>query len=78
MKNSDLKAETEGRTCAAQAQALRTSYIKFNIDKTVESPQCRMCGEKGESVGDYVGNMAWGEQLIGMIMALKELWNLMR
>ena len=50
LKNSDLKAETEVLICAAQEQALRTNYIKFNIDKTVESPICRMCGEKGESV----------------------------
>ena len=29
---------------------LRTNYIKFHIDKTSESPMCRMCREKGESV----------------------------
>ena len=41
--------ETEALICAAAAQdqAIRTNYIKFNIDKTVESPLCRMCGEKG-------------------------------
>ena len=38
LKNSDLKAETEDLICAAQEQALRTNYIKSNIDKTVESP----------------------------------------
>ena len=54
MKKSDLKAETEALICAAQEQALRTNYIKFNIDKTVESPLCRMCGEKGESVGHLI------------------------
>ena len=54
LKNSDLKAETEALICAAQEQALRTNYIKFNIDKTVESPLCRMCGEKGESVGHLI------------------------
>ena len=31
LKNSDLKAETEALICAAQEQALRTNYIKFNI-----------------------------------------------
>ena len=36
LKNIDLKAETEAHICAVQEQALRTNYIKFNIDKTVE------------------------------------------
>ena len=53
-KKSDLKAEAEVLICAAQEQALRTNYIKFNIDKTAESPLCRMCGEKGESVGHLI------------------------
>ena len=35
---------------SAQEQALRTNYIKFHIDKTIDSPLCRMCGERGESV----------------------------
>ena len=48
LKNSDLKAETAALICAAKEHALRTNYIKFNIDKTVESPLCRMCGEKGD------------------------------
>ena len=54
LKNSDLKAEAAALICAAQEQTLRTNYIKFNIDKTVESPLCRMCGEKGESVGHLI------------------------
>ena len=36
--------------CAAQEQAIRTKYMKYHIDKTGESPMCRMCGKKGESV----------------------------
>ena len=50
LKNSDLKAETEAIICDAQEQVLRTNYIKFNIDKTVDSPLSRMCVEKGENV----------------------------
>ena len=49
-KNGDLKVETEALVFAAQEQALRTNYIKFNIDKSLESPLCRMCGQKGETV----------------------------
>ena len=36
--------------CAAQKQAIRTNYIRYHIDKTSESPPCRLCGKKGESV----------------------------
>ena len=38
LQKSDLKVETEALFCAAQEQAIRTNYIKFNIDKTMESP----------------------------------------
>ena len=50
LKKGDLKPETEALLCAAQEQALRTNYVKFHIDRTVESPLCRLCGEKGEHV----------------------------
>ncbi len=43
-----LKPETEALLCASQEQDLRTNYVKFHIDKTVESPLCRLCGGKGE------------------------------
>ena len=41
-----MKPETEALLCAAQEQALRTNYVKFQIDRTSESPLCRLCGEK--------------------------------
>ena len=50
LMKGDLKGCTEALICSAQEQALRTNYIKFHIDKTVESPLCRMCGERGESI----------------------------
>ena len=50
MLQSDLKVQTEALTFAALEQALRTNYIKNKIDKTNESPMCRLCGEKGEIV----------------------------
>ena len=53
-KKSDLKAGTEAVIFAAQEQALRTNYVEFHVEKTVESPLCRMCNEKGESVGHFV------------------------
>ena len=45
----DLKGCTEALICSAQEQVLRTNYVKFHIDKSVDSPLCRMCGQKGES-----------------------------
>ena len=50
LKKSDLKGCTEGLICSAWEQALRTNYTKYHIDKIADSPSCRMCGEKGESV----------------------------
>ena len=44
-----LKLEIEALTCAAQEQALRTNYVKFNIGKNGESPLRRMCRKKGEA-----------------------------
>ena len=54
MKKGDLKVTTEALICSAQEQSLRTNYTKFYIDKTVDSPLCRLCGEKGESIGHIV------------------------
>ena len=50
LSRGDLKVETEALLCAAQEPAIRTNYMKYHIDKTSESPLCRLCGEKGESV----------------------------
>ena len=49
VKMSDLKTRTEALTFAAQKQALRTNYVKFQLEKTVVSI-IRMYNEKGESV----------------------------
>ena len=50
MSKSDLKVETEALICVAQEQAIRTNYVKYNIDRSIESSLCRMCGQRGESV----------------------------
>lgn len=54
MRQSDLKITTEALICAAQEQAIRTNYIKYNIDKTADSPRCRLCKERGETVSHIV------------------------
>ena len=45
-----MKVETEALIFAAQEQALRTNYVTFNIDKSVDSPLCRMCNQKGKTI----------------------------
>lgn len=54
LSKCDLKIGTEALLCAAQEQAIRTNYVKHYIDKTSESPLCRLCGRKGESVQHLV------------------------
>ena len=49
-----MEIQTEVMICAGQEQALRINYVKYHIDKTVESPLCKVCGEKGESVNHIV------------------------
>ena len=43
-------AETEAMLCAAQEQAIQRSYVKQKIDKTVQSPLCKMCDKKSETI----------------------------
>ena len=50
MRKSDLKGCTEALMCSAQDQSIRTNCIKYNINKIAESPLCRMCGRRNETV----------------------------
>ena len=52
--NGDLKGCTELPIFSEQEQALWTNYIKFHIDKTIDSPLCRMCGERRERIHHLV------------------------
>ena len=54
LSRSDLKISTEALLCAAQEQAIRTNYVKYHIDRTSESPLCRLCGKRSESVQHLV------------------------
>ena len=36
--------------CAAQEQAIRRNYVKHKIDKTSQSPLCRMCDKRIETI----------------------------
>ena len=50
LRKRNLKGCTETLICSAQEQALRTNYVKFHIDKTGESSQCRMYRVENETV----------------------------
>ena len=56
LKAGELKRETESLICAAQEQALITNAIKNSIDHQNESPLCRLCKEKVESVTHIVSS----------------------
>ena len=53
LHRSDLKRETEGLLVAAQDQALRTNWIKNQIDKDGTQPSCRLCFHRDETI-DHV------------------------
>ena len=55
-RKSDLKIGTEALIFAAQEKALRTNYVKFNIDKSVDSPLCRLCEEKVETINHIISD----------------------
>ena len=54
LRNGFLKKETEGLILADKEQALRTNSIKYSIDKTSETPLCRLCGETTKTVRHIV------------------------
>ena len=54
LRRGDLKGCTEALVCSAQEQSLRTNYTKYHIDKTSDTPLCRVCGERGETVSHLV------------------------
>ena len=54
LRNGFLRKETKGFILAAQEQALRANSIKYSIDKTSETPLCRLCGDATETVRHIV------------------------
>ena len=50
VEKADLKVETEGMLCAAQEQTNRTNYVKHKIDRTAQSPLCRIYDTKKERI----------------------------
>ena len=55
LKTRQLKRENETLIVAAQDEAVRTSYIKAEIDETRDNPNWRMCNQMDETVSHIVG-----------------------
>ena len=58
MKKCNLKGCIEALKYSTQEQSIRTNYNKCNIDKTGESPLCRMCGIRNETISHIVSEYA--------------------
>ena len=56
MKKCNLKIRTEALLCFAQEQAIITNCTKFQTDKGVDSPSCRMCGETDKTISDIIND----------------------
>ena len=50
-RKGDLKVETGTLIFAAHEQPLRTNYVRFYLDKSVDSPLCRLCRQKAGAPG---------------------------
>ena len=54
LRKWDLKIPSKALICSAQEQAIRTNYVKYHIDKSVDSASCRICGETGKTISHIV------------------------
>ena len=54
LRKADLKVERKAMLYSAQEQALGRNYVKHKIDKTAQSPLCRMCDKKNETISHIV------------------------
>ena len=54
LRKCDLRIPNEVLICSAQEQAIRKNCVKYHIDKSVDSPSCRMCGETGKTISHIV------------------------
>ena len=54
LKQGDLKRGIEALVTATQKQEIGTNYINRNIDKTRDSPMCRVCAKRGETISNII------------------------
>lgn len=53
-RKSNIKECTQPLIVSAQEQAVKTNCVKFDKDKTTESPLCRICVVENETVSHAV------------------------
>ena len=54
LRKGNLKRETESLLMPAQNNAIRTNHIKARIDKTQQNSQCRLCGDRDETINHII------------------------
>ena len=54
LRKRNLKRETESLRIAAQNNAIRTNHIKARIDKTQQNSNCRLCGDRDETINHII------------------------
>ena len=54
LRKAELKVETKAMLCAAQELAIRTNCVKHKVYKIAQSPLCRMCDKKSETISHIV------------------------
>ena len=54
VKKENLKKETETLQITAPNNALRINCIKARIDKMQQNSQCRLCGDRDETINHIV------------------------
>ena len=54
MRKYDLKIPTEILIRTVREKAIRTNYVKYHIDKSVDSPSCEMFGETSKTINHNV------------------------
>ena len=54
LRKGNFKRETESLLKAAQINAIRTNHIKVRIDKTQQNSNCRLCGDRDETINHII------------------------
>ena len=54
LRKGNFKRETESLLIAAQDSTQRTNHIKVRIDKTQQNSNCRLCGERDETINHMI------------------------
>ena len=54
LRKGNFRIKTESLLLAAQNNAIRTNHIKARIDKTQQNSECRLCGDRDETISPII------------------------